>query len=273
MATMLRLSILVLACLLVLPACSLTAETIPDEASSGDTLTAYTEQLPPYSYLDNGTLKGFTVDILGEISAMAGNNLSRERIQVLPWDEGYQAALNGNRTVIFSTARVPERESSFQWVGPISTERYVLFATNDSGIRVNRSEDLRGLKIGVIADDASSSLLQAEGVSTDQLVFGENVTDLITRLRKNTIDLWCYPEITGRYYAAQVTGNYDAFSIVQTLNEVGIYYAFSRDVPETDIRAYQAALDELKQEKNGSVSRYQEILRQYIPDTGSVPGT
>ena len=48
-----------------------------------------------------------------------GTPVSPAQVHLVPWNEGYQAALTGNNTVIFSTARLPERESSFKWAGPI----------------------------------------------------------------------------------------------------------------------------------------------------------
>lgn len=238
--------------------------------SALEPLTFYTEQLPPYNYAENGTAKGFTVDILEEISKRSGMNLSREDVQVIPWEDAYQAALTGNRTVLFSTARTPDRENTFKWVGPISMERYVLFSTQDSTLSVNNSTDLKNLRIGAITGDASIQLLLGEGASEDQLVTVPNVTELITKLETKDIDLWAYPEFTGRYYTEQVTGDYYAFNISYPLGEVGIYYAFSRDVPDSTIESFQKSLDALKEEKDDAgVSMYERILERYVPHPGS----
>jgi polar amino acid transport system substrate-binding protein len=231
-------------------------------------LTFYTEQLPPYNYQENGSVKGFTIDILNEISAKSGLNLSPDMIHVVPWEEGYEAALNGTNTVIFSTARIPERENLFKWVGPISIERYVLFAPNESPITVDSPDNLKNLRIGAISGDASVSQLLAKGVNESSIVTADTISDLISMTHDKKIDLWAYPEITGRYYIGQITGNYDSFAPVYPLEGVGIYYAFSTDVSDATVSSYQKALDELKQQKNETgVSRYEQILEQYIPNT------
>lgn len=236
------------------------------DAQSGEELICYTEELPPYSYIENGTVKGFTVDLLEEMSARAGTNLSRDMIRVVPWEEGYEAALSGNNTVLFATARIPEREDKFKWVGPISRERYVLFAGQNSNISINSTDDLRDQRIGVIEGDASNRLLLDAGVDKAQLVKGNNVSGLITKLGAGEIDLWAYPEMTGRYYAGEETGDYYLFEVVYPLDDVGIYYAFSKDVPDSTIRKYQEILDTLKQEKDGTgKTPYDRILEAYIP--------
>lgn len=107
-------------------------------------LTYYTEQFPPYNYQENGTLKGVAVDLLGEITGKMGLRVTPDQVHLVPWTEGYQAALTLNNTVLFSTFRLPEREQSFKWAGPISTDRYVLFARWDRGIAINSSVDLKG---------------------------------------------------------------------------------------------------------------------------------
>jgi len=240
-----------------------TSSILPAERQ--ENLTFYTEQLPPYNYLENGTMKGFTIDILEEISAKTGTNISRDQVHMVPWDEGYKAARNGTHTVIFSTARIPEREDLFKWVGPISTEPYVLFAPHGSNITVTTPDDLKDLKIGVITGDASISQLLADGVKEIQFVTAKNVSDLISMTEEKKIDVWAYPEITGLYYIGEITGKNDSFRVVYPLEEVGIYFAFSKDISDATVSSYQSALDDLKQQKNETgVSRYDTIMSNYV---------
>jgi polar amino acid transport system substrate-binding protein len=233
------------------------------------TLTYYTEQFPPYNYQENGTLKGVAVDLLGEITGKMGRRVTPDQVQLVPWTEGYQAALTRNNIVLFSTYRLPERAQSFKWAGPIFTERHVLFATRDQAVAINDSGDLKGYRIGVVTDDAGIQQLLNLGVDRNQLVYDTNVSVLIGKLSRGEIDLWCYPEIVGRSIARQVTGNYYSFNVVFKLQNTESYYAFSKDVPDSTVKSFQQALDALKQEKDAAgVSTYDRILRRYIPSIG-----
>ncbi len=246
----------------------------PEQPSTGPistpgsiTLTYYTDQFPPYSYQENGTLKGVAVDLLGEITGKMGRRVTPDQVHLVPWTEGYQAALTRKNTVLFSAVRLPEREQSFKWAGPIFTDRYVLFAGQGRAITIKGSGDLKGYRIGVLTDDAGIQQLLDAGVDRSQLVYDTNLSVLIGKLSRGEIDLWCYPEAVGQYFAKQET-NY-SFKIVFKMQNIDFYYAFSKDIPDSTVRSFQQALDALKQEKDAAgVSTYDRILGRYIPSIG-----
>lgn len=250
------------------------APPIAPTASPADDLAYYTEELRPYSYQENGTLRGISVDLLGAVTERMGTRVTPDRVRVVPWAEGYEAALTGNRTVLFSMARTPARETSFKWAGPIFTDREVLFARNGSGIAIAAPGNLAGLRIGVIADDIGVQQLLDLGVSQGQLVTERDPGVLMDRLQRGEIDLWCYPEATGRHLSREATGDFFAFTVAYPLSASTVYYAFSRDVPDATVAAFQQALDGLKQERDAAgISRYEKVLEAYIPRSSSgTPG-
>ena len=102
-----------------------------------------------------------------------------------------------------------------------------------------------------------------------QLVEETNATVLIGKLAHGDIDLWCYPEEVGRFLTEEITGNYYSFNVVYRLESIELYYAFSKDIPDSTIQAFQQALDALKEEKDTTgFSTYDMILGQYIPAIG-----
>ena len=242
---------------------------ISERAATFADLTFYTEQLPPYNYVENGTLQGISVDLLEAVTETMGKKVTREEVHLVPWTEGYQAALTRNNTVLFSTVRSPEREKSFKWAGPIYTNRKVLFAKRDKGITINSPEDLKGYRIGVITDDIAVQQLIGLGVNPSQLVPETNASALISRLDRGEIDLWACTEAAGRYFAKQETGNYYAYAVVYQLQTQDAYYAFSKDVPDSVVRSFQQALDSVKREKDSAgISTYERIYGRYIPSIG-----
>lgn len=233
------------------------------------TLTYHTDQFPPYSYEENGTLKGVAVDLLGEITGKMGRRVTPDQVHLVPWTEGYQATLTRKNTVLFSAVRLSEREQSFKWAGPIFTDRYVLFAGRDRAITIRGPGDMKGYRIGVITDDAGIQQLLDAGVDRSQLVYDTNISVLIGKLSRGEIDLWCYPEGVGRFIGQQVTGDYSALKVVFTLQNIDFYYAFSKDIPDSTVSSFQQALDALKLEKNSAgISTYDRIRGRYIPSIG-----
>lgn len=231
-------------------------------------LNYYTEQFPPYNYQENGSLKGITIDLLGQITAEMGAPVTQEQLHLVSWTEAYQTTLNTNNTVLFSTTRSAQREQSFKWAGPISTDKYVFFARWNSPIFINNSEDLRNYRVGVITDDAAVQQLIDAGINASQLVYDTNATNLIEKLSRGDIDLWCYPEMVGRQLSEQVTGNYYSFKVVYSFSNIQAYFAFNKQIPDSTVQAFQKTLDSLKQQDNSGTSKYTKILGQYIPAIG-----
>lgn len=245
------------------------ASTNQNDTTMSANLTYYTEQLPPYNYIENGTLQGISVELLEAITEKMGKKVAREEIKLVPWTEGYQAALSGNNTVLFTTVRNLEREQSFKWAGPIYTYTNVLFARPDQEITIKSPEDLRGYRIGVVVDDIAVQQLLDAGVNKSQLVQETNSSVLVEKLDNGEIDLWAYPEEAGRYFSEQITGNYYSYKVVYKLQTQDVYYAFSKDVPDSLVQSFQQALDTVKQEKDAAgISTYERIIGRYIPSIG-----
>ena len=137
-----RMGIILIVSILFISGISLADRTYEpvNERLSLENLTFYTEHLPPYNYEENGNVKGLSVDLLEAISLRMGHQIPRENVQIVPWETGYQSALTENNSVIFSTGRIPSRESLFRWAGPISVERDVLFANADAELTITTLE-------------------------------------------------------------------------------------------------------------------------------------
>lgn len=227
-------------------------------------LTFYTEQLPPYNFIENGTLQGISVDCLQEISNRSGIRVSKDTIRLVPWTEGYQATLNRENTVLFTTVRLPEREKSFKWAGPVYPYTNVLFSRVDRNISISSPEMLSKYRIGVLTDDIAAHQLLSLGVPRSTMVFETNATRILTRLENGDIDLWGYNEEAGRYFIRKAYGNESGFVIAYTLPGQQGYYAFHRNTSDATVESFQRALDQIKNESSGSGSVYDRIVRSYV---------
>ena len=236
------------------------------EASAKDQVYI-TEQFPPFSYQEDGKLQGISVDLLEKMLEHMNTTLNRSEIKLLPWDQGYQMALQDNNTVIFSTGRIPEREALFKWVGPISSIKVVLFALNEKHIKINSPEDLRLLKIGVVKDSAEGPLVIKAGANPGDLVERNNTTQVIDMLKAGTIDAWAYPDLVGVWLADKAGLNAGEYEIVyQLTKDSPLYYAFNRNTSDYTVQAFQAALNQTKVGKGASgISDFEKVLYRYLP--------
>jgi len=119
---------------------------MPENYVSG-TIQLYTENSPPSSYeFGHGTsaeVRGSSIDIVNEIQERTGyvNNIS-----LTLWNNAYAIVQYLPNSAVFATARTPEREDMFQWVGPISSNRTYFYTMSGSGLTIETLEQAKALE-------------------------------------------------------------------------------------------------------------------------------
>jgi len=237
-----------------------------DTSTSAMDLTYITEQYPPYSYQKDGELRGVSVDLLEKVWERMGINLNRSVIQLLPWAEGYEKTLKENNTVLFSTARLPQRVQLFKWAGPIASGRYVLLAKRDKNISITAPDDLKKYKIGAIESDLAVQLLLDRGVKKEDLVLEMTSKPIIDMLENGSIDAWAFNDLTGIWQIQESGQNASNYEAAYVFEVVDAYFAFNKEAPESLVQPFQQAIDYIKSNKDeAGVTDYEKILYKYIP--------
>ena len=204
-----------------------------------------TENFPPYNMAINGknfaqedSIDGIAVDVVREIFKRAGIQYSLTLR--FPWDRIYKLALEKPNYGVFVTARLPEREALFKWVGPIGPDDWVLLARGDSKLVVNNLEQAKQYRIGAYKGDAIAEHLAAEGLQP-ALALRDQTN--VEKLQGGAIDLWATGDPAGRFLAKQqgVIG----LKRVLKFDSAELYLALNKDVPEATVAKLQAALDEM----------------------------
>lgn len=218
------------------------------EVDPNYTVVLLTENFPPYNMASNGknfaqedNIDGIAVDIVKEMFKRAGvkYNLTLR----FPWDRIYKLALEKPGYGVFVTARLPEREALFKWVGPIGPDDWVMLAKGDSPINLGNLDEARQYRIGAYKGDAISEYLTDKGVEHGtSLRDQENARKLLA----GQIDLWATGDPAGRYLAKQdgITG----LKTVLRFDSAELYLALNKDMPDEIVAKLQAALDQMRAE-------------------------
>lgn len=120
-------------------------------------LAALTEALPPLNYELDGKVTGFSSELLDLIGAEADVTMAKA---VLPWARAYERTSREKNTLIYSMVRTPEREPLFQWVGPISARRILLYKHHDrTDIVLKTLDDARPYRIGTTMESDRKSVV------------------------------------------------------------------------------------------------------------------
>ncbi|WP_412547812.1 substrate-binding periplasmic protein [Pseudomonas sp. PDM11] len=218
-----------------------------------------TENFPPYNMAINGknfaqedNVDGIAVDVVREMFKRAGIKYSLTLR--FPWDRIYKLALEKPGYGVFVTARLPEREGLFKWVGPIGPDDWVLLARGDSKLVVNNLQQAKQYRIGAYKGDAIAEHLEKEGL---QPVTSLRDQENAKKLMAGQIDLWATGDPAGRYLARQegVSG----LKTVLRFNSEQLYLALNKDVPDEVVQKLQSELDKMRAE--GIVD---SILNSYL---------
>ncbi|ALV07431.1 substrate-binding periplasmic protein [Roseateles depolymerans] len=233
-----------------------------DLASMPASLRLLTEEFPPINFSENGRPRGLTVEIVQAIQQRLGQDLP---IEVLPWARAFREAQEQTPTALFATARIPERESLFQWVGPLVQFRSTFYARSGVPVQTRTLDDARhASRILVVRDWYTAQQLRTQGFRNLQ-----TVSDPVQGVRML---------MAGR--APLLAG--ERVSMPQTLALAGVkpsqirelfsfavndgYIAFSLSTPKATVTAWQARLQELKRD-----GTFQAIYKRWLPNEPLLP--
>ncbi|MDA3943039.1 MAG: transporter substrate-binding domain-containing protein [Bacteroidetes bacterium] len=221
-----------------------------------------TENYKPLNYSLDGEITGLAPELLKEICDQLNIPFHPT---VMPWNEGYNTALNTDNAVLFSTALNVERKNQFKWAGPIAALEWTFYAKAQNHIQLQSLDDARQIgAIGVIQDYAMEQYLLGQNFTN--LVYCTDNEDAFQKLLQGEIDLYPSDKVTAEA-ALDLLGHtiYNVKEVLPIHTEM-IYLAFNPMVPDDVVADFQQAIDELK--KSGFV---RELHQKYL-NTSHFPG-
>ncbi len=228
-------------------------------------LLILTEEYAPYNYIEDNQLKGISVDILESAFQHMGLDISRESFHTRSWTEAYETTLSRNNTLLFTTARIPERESLFAWAGPLHTDKKVLFGVAGHDTHFT-SADITSYRITAIRNDSGLQLAIDAGAAPDQIIVADTPEQAVAMVENGTADVWSYGEMAGRRMINRYAENPELFTPFMEIATVDEYIAFHPATDPAFVSAVNQTIWEMRLIQPGSgVSEYAQILYRYIP--------
>jgi polar amino acid transport system substrate-binding protein len=216
-----------------------------------------TEEYPPVTFLKDGKPSGLVTDMVREIAARQG---IPDNIRLTSWKNAYNMALLYPKVVLFSAERTPERESLFQWVGPVGKNSAILYARKGSGIRISSLDEARSVAaIGTTTNWFTEQRLKREGFSN--LLSSPDPRANVRQLMNGEVQLSIFTDITIPEIVREAGYSMTDLEPVFTVGRTYFYIALSRDTPAEVVEAWQSTLDRLKQD-----GTFERIYRGYLPD-------
>ncbi|WP_228290023.1 substrate-binding periplasmic protein [Marinobacter salsuginis] len=210
-----------------------------------DRLYLFTQNYPPLHASKSGEDFAHSGEqIEGVCSDMVKTVLSRTDydyvMKMRSWSYSFRWVQGRENHAVFCTARTNEREELFQWVGPLMSLRWTLFAAPDSDIELASLEDAKDLRIGGYKGDVMSEYLEGKGFNMTMSLSG----DLnVRRLTLGQIDLWVADALMGPLVAKQNFG-IGGLRPVLEFKETPLYLAFSRNTDSEIVAGVRNAFRE-----------------------------
>jgi polar amino acid transport system substrate-binding protein len=219
-------------------------------------LKLLTEENPPLNYTEGKKLTGMGTEVVQEMGRRAKVKLDFE---VMAWSKAYEKAQADKETCLYSTARLPNRENAFKWVGPIAVNKWGLFALGGFKQEIKSLNDAKPFRIGGVARDAKTEFLKQWGVTNVVEVENDRLNPgklTLNRKEGQKIDLWITSVASAKQTAerAKVPG----VKLVYLVREEESYLACSPRTSAETLKALAGALDGMK--KDGS---YDKIVKSW----------
>ena len=215
----------------------------------------------PFSYLDEGHLEGFLVDLIESLESETGIDVEMRPVK---FDEALEMLQGEGRYCIPSLVFTTQRKALYQWVGPVVITNTYLYTREELSSEFKSLEDVRNANsVGVVREYYSHKLLEEQGF--DNLIIFEDEESLLEALFDGEIDLAPFNSAVLRQLLQKEQASFNPVSTVAIDLDM-TYLGFSKDVPSEIVEMFQAALDGLK--ASGSFS---ELYGQWFPGQ-PVPG-
>ena len=211
------------------------------------TIQLYSERSPPFSFVTGQEptrkVEGSAVDIVNEIQERTGHV---NKINMSLWTDAYSVVQYLPNSALFTTARTPERENMFQWVGPISRSRTYFYTLAGSGLTIETLDQAKALQ----------SIATPDGWFTHEFLTNNNFTNIVatsrtsmesfSQLINGEVQALLMTDLDVKWLAdiSEVPLS-DLTQHMEALNMLD-YIAFSLNTPANTVQQWQNYLDAMK---------------------------
>ena len=184
----------------------------------------------------------------------------KAKFMLYPWSRAYVLAIKEKNYLIYSIARIPEREHLFHWVGtiaPYKTSLYKLKTRKD--IKVESFEDAKKYDIGCSQSDVITIYLREKGLTRLNEVIDDSQN--LYKLLLGRVDLIAYDEASFVYKVKQEGLDITKYERIYRLDELSddLYMALSKPSDPLLVKKFQTGLQAVK--KKGI---FDAILKKYF---------
>lgn len=135
---------------------------------STERIKILTTQYPPYQYIEEGEVRGFSAEVVKLILSNAGINAE---ISVVPWARAEKELTSQKNIFFFNLSRTVEREDKFIWIADITPANiYIWKLKSRKDIVINSLDDIKYYMNSVLPNSVSHNYLKSINVPNNKIL-------------------------------------------------------------------------------------------------------
>ncbi|MDP3847454.1 MAG: transporter substrate-binding domain-containing protein [Pseudomonas sp.] len=218
-------------------------------------LLLLTEEAPPTSFLQDGKPAGLAVEVVEQLQQRSARPA---HIELQPWTRGYQLVKTQADTALFLMVRTPERESLFQWVGPILQGRTNFYSLKANHLQLHSLEAAK--QAGTVAVPKQWYTYEALAALGFDLYGTRGPKQMVRMLKAGRVKLIATEDLTLRGELASGGLTPEEVEAQLVLMKSDYYIAFSRQTDAAVVAEWQRQLDGMRED--GSLTA---IIQRWLP--------
>lgn len=221
-------------------------------------LTIFVEEWPPYNFIRDGKVVGISTELIEKALQCTGIEYE---IVLYPFKRALLTVQKTPNTMLYTVARIPQREDKFVWLGPLHPRKVYLYKLRSrTDIQINAVEDINKYHTGVLAGGSIEQFFLSNGIHNSNYDLVNKSKQLLKMLFAERIDLIPGDPFDLAYQMKELKLDYSLIEIAFFLADEGGYYMVAnKNTSPRVLEKIQNALQEIL-----ATGARDQIIQEYL---------
>ncbi|WBF69103.1 transporter substrate-binding domain-containing protein [Desulfovibrio subterraneus] len=221
-------------------------------------LTIFFDIWPPYNYIESGKTVGISTELIE--TTLQNSNIKYKLVQH-PFKRAILTVETTPYTMVYTVARIPQREDAFTWIGPLHPRKVYLYKLKErTDIQIANVEDIKKYHTGALSGGSVEQFFIANGFHTSRYYLANSSEQLVRMLFAERIDLIPGDQLDIAFLINSMEYDYSRIEVAYLLDEEGGYYlAANKNTPHDTLEKLQKSLNKVL-----ATGFKDEIIKKYV---------
>jgi polar amino acid transport system substrate-binding protein len=206
-------------------------------------LKIYTEDFPPYNFMEKSQIKGITTEIVRRIIQKGG---FKAEIKMTSWGRCIKY-LNHSKTpvAVFTMAMNEKRKNLYKWVGPIRRINISVYTLEGRDFKIRNLDDIKQhiMIVGISKNSNTHDYLTGINFPKELIDPTFGFGTIVKKLYYGRVSAVILEDQTFSSNARKLNMDMDSFKNHFKLQTRSTWIAFSKNTPDKTVERWQQAFD------------------------------